>query len=92
MFIPNFVPLFGVLGDGIIYNFIDVFVIHYCKTTSCLSFGQFPTDRILTIFVVQNCLSKRGNLVVPNKENVNNEHYDIEFENYVMARKVYYIV
>ena len=60
--------------------------------TNCLSFSHFPTARILTIFVVQNCLSKCGNLVVPNKENVNNEHYDIEFENYAMARKVYYIV
>ena len=88
----KFCSSLGVLGDDIIYNFIDVFVIHYCKTMSCLSFGHFPTARILTIFVVQNCLLKRRNLVVPNKENVNNEHYDIEFENYAMARKVYNVV
>ena len=40
----------------------------------------------------QNCLSKRGNLVLPNQENVNNEHYDIAFETYDIANKVYYIV
>ena len=33
-----------------------------------------------------------GNLVVPNSENVNNEHYDIAFENYDIAKKVYFIV
>ena len=41
----------------------------------------------------KNCLSKRGNSVVPNQENINNEHYDITaFENYDIAKKVYYIV
>ena len=30
----------------------------------------------------QNCLFQRRNLVVVNYENVNNEHYDIAFENY----------
>ena len=92
MFIPNFVPLLVFLGMALSTILLMYFVIHYCKTTSCLSFGHFPTARILTIFVVQNCLSMHGNVVVPNREKVNDKHYNIEFENYAMARKVYCIV
>ena len=30
--------------------------------------------------------------LVPSKENLNNEHYDIAFENYAITREGYYIV
>ena len=40
----------------------------------------------------KNCLSKRWTLVIPNQENVNNEHYDTAFENYDIMSKVYYSV
>ena len=42
-------------------------------------------------FVKEKTVSKRGNLVVRNQENVNNEHYDIALENYDIMSKVYYI-
>ena len=47
---------------------------------------------IQTDYNVVKAVSHGSLHVVPNKENVNNEHYDIAFENDTIARKVYYIV
>ena len=32
----------------------------------------------------QNCVSKRGNVVIPNKENAINEYYEIVFEKFTI--------